>query len=153
VFFSNKSLNCRCDQLLLFLAYFFHGVFAVSFCMVMPVVTSIDGTTLLKYSFKPVLRIAIYNYETCWITQRKSWSSVCHFRITVRRLRVRITVRWLIIPIYIFLGFPKDLRVNYGIVFNLSKDHFPQFPFKVIIYLYTYGCTSWWWAIDNARNM
>jgi len=64
VFFSNKSLNCCHDQLLLFLAYFFHGVFAVSFSMVMPVVTSIDGTTLLKYLFKPVLRIVIYNYET-----------------------------------------------------------------------------------------
>lgn len=127
-------MNCCHDQLLVFLAYFFHGVFAVSFRMVMPVVTSIDGTTLLKYSFKPVLRIVIYNYETRRITQWTSRSSVCHFWITIGRLQVRTTVRWTAIPIYIFLGFPKKFRVNSGIVFNLGKDHF-QYPFKLIIYL------------------
>lgn len=125
-FFSNKSLNCCHDQLLLFLAYFFHGVFAFSFSMVMPVVTSIDGTILLNYSLKPVLRIVIYNYENLWITQRTSGSSVSHFWITIGRLRVCTTVRWPEIPVYIFLGFPKNLRVNSGIVFNLGKEHFLQ---------------------------
>jgi len=88
------------------------------------------STTLLKYSLKPVLRIVIDNYETRRITQRTSRSSVCHFRITIGRLRASTTVRWPAIPICIFLGFPKSLRVNSGIVFNLGKDNFFSVPFQ-----------------------
>jgi len=91
------------------------------------------STTLLKYSLKPVLRIVIDSYETRWITQRTSRSSVCHFWITVGRLRLSTAVRWPAVPICIFLGFPKNLRLNSGIVFNLGKDHFLQYHFKIII--------------------
>lgn len=84
-------------------------------------------TTLLKYSLKPVLRIVIDNYETRWITRRTSRPSACHFWITVGRLRVRTTVRWPAIPIYIFLCFfwEPPCKFWYSI----------QLTFKIIIYL------------------
>ena len=109
--------------------------------MVMPVVTSIDGTTLLKYSLKPVLRIVIYNYETCWISQWTSGSIICHFWITIGGWRAWTPVRWPAIPIDIFLDFPKILHS--GMVFNLGKEHFLQYDSKSL-FTYYLSCNGVW---------